>query len=140
MSLKNLDTPCIGICSTVYGDEICLGCKRTCQEVIDWNTYQDEQKSVVYDRLSQQIEQAMEGVIIVDNEALLFQQVEKFNIRFREDESPLCLAFHLLREGHDRIKDLSKYGIQCVNFEEVNDLTALFEAIDQKVLNLAEQA
>lgn len=39
------DSPCIGICSsTNVGDDICIGCGRTAQEVIDWNTYTDEQK------------------------------------------------------------------------------------------------
>lgn len=29
-------TPCIGICSTAVGDEVCLGCGRTFTEVSDW--------------------------------------------------------------------------------------------------------
>lgn len=46
------DSPCVGICSTTnLGDEICLGCGRTAQEVIDWNTYSDQQKILINQRL-----------------------------------------------------------------------------------------
>lgn len=48
------DSPCIGICSTTnLGDDICLGCGRTAQEVIDWNTYSDAQKIAINKRLQQ---------------------------------------------------------------------------------------
>jgi uncharacterized protein len=47
------DSPCIGICSTTnVGDDICLGCGRTAQEVIDWNTYTDKQKIAINHRLT----------------------------------------------------------------------------------------
>jgi predicted Fe-S protein YdhL (DUF1289 family) len=46
------DSPCVGICSTTnVGDEICMGCGRTAQEVIDWNTYSDQQKILINKRL-----------------------------------------------------------------------------------------
>jgi hypothetical protein len=51
------DSPCVGICSsTNLGDEICIGCKRTAQEVIDWNTYSDQQKIEINRRLQKMIE------------------------------------------------------------------------------------
>lgn len=46
------DSPCVGICSTTnVGDEICLGCGRTALEVIEWNTYSDQQKMVINERV-----------------------------------------------------------------------------------------
>lgn len=51
------DSPCVGICSsTNVGDEICIGCKRTAQEVIDWNTYTDQQKIAINIRLQKMVE------------------------------------------------------------------------------------
>ena len=67
----HLNTPCIGICSTVYGDEICRGCKRTAQEVIDWNKYTDDEKQPVFSRLeSLQIRVMLNKLTIVDAEKL----------------------------------------------------------------------
>ena len=45
------DSPCIGICSTTYGDNICCGCNRHYLEVINWNTYSDEVKLAINLRL-----------------------------------------------------------------------------------------
>lgn len=46
-----IDNPCIGVCSTTYGDEICRGCKRTVEEIRDWNRYSKEQKENINKRL-----------------------------------------------------------------------------------------
>ena len=46
-------TPCIGICSTTYGDQICRGCKRFAHEVTGWVKYGDAEKDIVNKRLEQ---------------------------------------------------------------------------------------
>ncbi len=49
------DSPCVGICSaTALGDEICIGCGRTFDEVRLWNTFSDQQKEAINLRLRQQ--------------------------------------------------------------------------------------
>lgn len=46
------DSPCVGICSaTALGDEICIGCQRTFDEVRLWNTLTDEEKIAINKRL-----------------------------------------------------------------------------------------
>ena len=48
------DSPCIGICSaTALGDEVCIGCGRTFDEVRLWNTLTDEEKRAINQRLDQ---------------------------------------------------------------------------------------
>jgi predicted Fe-S protein YdhL (DUF1289 family) len=44
-------TPCIGICSTTYGDLVCRGCKRFSHEIVGWNGYDREQRHAVWARL-----------------------------------------------------------------------------------------
>ncbi len=53
---RNLtDSPCVGICSaTSLGDAVCIGCGRTFDEVRLWNTFSDEKKIEVNQRLQQQ--------------------------------------------------------------------------------------
>jgi len=48
---KSVKTPCIGVCSTVFGDEVCRGCKRFQHEIIQWNGYDDAAKRSVLNRL-----------------------------------------------------------------------------------------
>jgi predicted Fe-S protein YdhL (DUF1289 family) len=45
------DSPCAGYCSTSHGDEICKGCGRTFDEVINWIIYDDEEKAAIWARL-----------------------------------------------------------------------------------------
>ena len=40
-------TPCVGLCSTTYGDLVCRGCKRFSHEIVNWNRYGDEEKTAV---------------------------------------------------------------------------------------------
>lgn len=51
------DSPCVGICSaTALGDEICIGCGRSFDEVRLWNTLSDEEKIEINKRLIQAAE------------------------------------------------------------------------------------
>lgn len=43
-------TPCKAICKNVGG--ICNGCKRTIQEIIDWQNYSEQQRQNVMEQLS----------------------------------------------------------------------------------------
>ncbi len=45
------DSPCAGYCSTSHGDEICKGCGRTFDEVINWIIYDDAEKEAIWARL-----------------------------------------------------------------------------------------
>ena len=50
MAIK-IETPCIGVCSTIYGDDICRGCHRTFDEIIKWNEFSINKRKIVHDRL-----------------------------------------------------------------------------------------
>jgi len=50
-------TPCVGRCSTVFGDAVCRGCRRYNHEVIQWNTYNLAQREAVWLRLDAQLDQ-----------------------------------------------------------------------------------
>ena len=46
-------TPCVGICSTTYGDMVCRGCKRYAHEIVQWNAYSPSQRATIEQRLVQ---------------------------------------------------------------------------------------
>jgi predicted Fe-S protein YdhL (DUF1289 family) len=130
MKLNPTATPCVGICSTIYGDNICRGCKRTYTEVIDWNGYADTQKTELLSRLSTQIHTLTQTYLTVTDARLLQQKCDRFDVNYREHETPYCWAYALLRDGADKIKDLAKYGITA--HENYGTLTPekLFEHLD----------
>ncbi|WP_106182250.1 DUF1289 domain-containing protein [Candidatus Pandoraea novymonadis] len=48
-----LDSPCIGVCSTLF-DEICKGCHRTAFEVSNWVFFSEEEKALVWERIKRE--------------------------------------------------------------------------------------
>jgi predicted Fe-S protein YdhL (DUF1289 family) len=48
------DTPCIAICSTSQGDELCKGCGRTFEEVQQWLAMSAVEKRGTWRRITQQ--------------------------------------------------------------------------------------
>lgn len=46
------DTPCIAICSTSQGDDLCKGCGRTFEEVQHWPGLGPVEKRVVWHRIT----------------------------------------------------------------------------------------
>jgi hypothetical protein len=52
-SAENVDSPCIGICSTLF-DDICKGCGRTILEVSNWVAMTPEEKKQVWTRITEE--------------------------------------------------------------------------------------
>ena len=48
---KRSSTPCLGICSTTFGDEVCKGCKRFAHEIVSWTKYSPEEREIINLRL-----------------------------------------------------------------------------------------
>lgn len=46
------DTPCIAICSTSQGDDLCKGCGRTFEEVQHWPGFDPVEKRAVWRRIT----------------------------------------------------------------------------------------
>ncbi|MFZ5722428.1 MAG: DUF1289 domain-containing protein [Pseudomonadota bacterium] len=104
-------TPCIGICSTTYGGDVCRGCKRYAHEIIDWNAYSEEQKQLVWDRLTRLVDEVAAARLSVFDPELLAQTLRSLGVRHHADQSPAFGALELLRAlGHQRV-DPARFGI-----------------------------
>ena len=64
-------TPCIGVCSTTYGDDICRGCRRFRHEITSWINYSDLEKNIINRRLEK-------FKIIVLEEKFIVTDLDKF--------------------------------------------------------------
>lgn len=104
-------TPCIGICSTTFGGDVCRGCKRYAHEVIGWNGYSEAQKQLVWARLEEQAEAVTASRLSVFDSILMAQALRGLGVRYHADRSPAFGALELLRAlGHQRV-DLGRFGI-----------------------------
>ena len=57
-------TPCVGICSTTYGDLVCRGCKRFAHEIVQWNGYDGDQQQRVWQRLKTLRDEVLSQVVL----------------------------------------------------------------------------
>ena len=67
----NKRTPCVGICSTTYGDLVCRGCKRFAHEIVQWNGYDAAQQDAVRERLTRLRDEILEALLVCDEPSLL---------------------------------------------------------------------
>ena len=67
----NKRTPCVGICSTTYGDLVCRGCKRFAHEIVQWNGYDETQQDVVRERLTRLRDEILEALLVCEEPSLL---------------------------------------------------------------------
>ncbi|MEH6566311.1 MAG: DUF1289 domain-containing protein [Halopseudomonas sp.] len=89
-------TPCIGLCSTVYGDLVCRGCKRFSHEIIDWNRYADEQKAAVWQRLEQLLEQVVMARVEVVSVVALRAALVRLQVKVPVDASTALQVLRLI--------------------------------------------
>ncbi|KPY04124.1 Uncharacterized protein ALO57_03779 [Pseudomonas coronafaciens pv. oryzae] len=133
-----IKTPCVGLCSTVYGDLVCRGCKRFHHEVIHWNGYNEDEKRAVWLRLEQLLVQVMTAKLEVFDVDKLRTQLTQRKIRFVPHQSEYCWAYQLIARGARVISQVEAYGF--VLLPEFRDWTLpkLRDAIDREFFLLSE--
>lgn len=129
--LNKVKTPCVGICSTGIGDDVCRGCKRFEHEVIDWNGYSHAQKLIIAERLESYLAKCVAQRFEIFDEQLLLQQIQHQQIPFKKEQSPFCWVFDLLRAGASQIHHLADYGVQLYPCLDEPSLVDVCEAIDR---------
>jgi predicted Fe-S protein YdhL (DUF1289 family) len=129
MSTIVRSTPCIGICSTTYGDLVCRGCKRFAHEIVAWNTYTDAQRERVWQRLQQLRDAATAMFVAVDDVAALRAAAQAARVRDPRDATDLSLAYQLLRRRARSIGVLDELGLRAV-VAEPTEAVAIRDAID----------
>jgi uncharacterized protein len=122
-------TPCVGICSTTYGDLVCRGCKRFAHEIVAWNTYSDAQRERVWQRLQRLRDAATAMFVAVEDIAVLRAAAEDARVTNPRDDTDLSLAYQLLRRRARSVGAVVELGLRPL----ASDLTqpvALRDAID----------
>ena len=128
-------TPCLGICSTTYGDSVCKGCKRFVHEVIDWNKFNSNEKELVNTRLEEFKIIVLKNRFLVSDQDLLAAKLKENAIRFNNALDPLTWIFDLLRASGTQELDLDQFGIKTLVSEA---LPTIREQINKEFLELSE--
>ena len=145
---RKIKTPCVGICSTTYGDEVCRGCKSFQHEVIQWNSYSDQQKEIVWNRLEALKVQIMKTKFNIIDESKLKSSLDTYNINYYSAVDPFCWVFDLFKQASQSIKDFEEFGLKYLLEEKISpeeikknleeELFVLSEAHYQRYFKLEE--
>ena len=132
---KRSSTPCLGICSTTFGDEVCKGCKRFAHEIVSWTKYSLEEREIINDRLEKfKIKILRDRFKIIDSN-LLAARLEEKAINFNHSLDPLTWIFDLFRAAGSQEFDLSNYGIESLDHF---DPKTIKDDINNELLQLSE--
>ena len=134
----NVKTPCIGVCSTGIGDRVCRGCKRFVHEVINWNSYSNEEKRLIEQRLGDFLSRCTRNKLRVLDPDRLGQQLRLQQIRYPEHQDVYCWAYALLKAGASQLTDLEAFGLALdAEFRDV-PLTEIRRMIEEEFYILSE--
>ena len=129
-------TPCVGICSTTYGDDVCRGCKRFSFEVINWNAFKPEEMESVWKRLEKLKSQIMASRLKVSDSKKLEESIKHFQLKIKDDLNDLSKAFEVIKQVSESFDNLDEFGIDV--FEKNKSLTFLKEEIESELYTLSK--
>ena len=135
MNKKRSSTPCLGICSTTFGDEVCKGCKRFAHEIVSWTKYSEQEREIVNDRIEKFKITILQNRFKIVDSNLLATKLQEKAINYNHSLDPLTWIFDLFRAAGSQSFELSEYGIkELVNFEP----KTIKDEINDELLELSE--
>jgi predicted Fe-S protein YdhL (DUF1289 family) len=136
MLFEPVPTPCVGICSTTYGDTVCRGCRRYLHEVIHWNRYSDSEKRLIWQRLDGLLIQVLPGSFRIDNGMLLRERLTYYRVPFRIDGNDWVLLYALLKSTARQMQNLGEFGVTRIDSSPLT-LAQLREKLNADLHELA---
>jgi len=136
-TLKRVSTPCIGVCSTVFGDTACRGRKRFAHEVVNWNAYTDAEKAIVWQRLDSLLKLVVGNYFVVTDAARLRAAMEYQNLRFQAELSPEGWVPDLLKAAGSQRLEYDQFGLAPLFDPAAHSARALYDTISAELYALS---
>ena len=137
MRKQRSSTPCLGICSTTYGDDVCRGCKRFIHEVINWNSYSNDEKEIVNSRLEEFKVTILSHRFKVTDAELLSSKLKEHAINFNDALDPITWIFDLLRASSQDL-DLELFGLELLPDHRTHSLSTIKDEINTELFELSQ--
>lgn len=122
-------SPCVGFCSTTYGDDYCKGCYRHFQEVIHWESLASEKKRSFYQKIAPIVENILGKSIEIVDQELFEQACSYYRVIVPEKISVHYKIYQLLQ------KSIKRRGDQSLGLKNNTDLSwpELYRFLDKKI-------
>jgi predicted Fe-S protein YdhL (DUF1289 family) len=138
MRKNRSSTPCIGICSTTFGDDVCKGCKRFSHEITNWGKFSTDERAVVNSRLEQFKRTILEEKFTISDSNLFESKMNEFSINFNSSLEPITWIFDLLRASSNKDLNVNDFGVEILPAFSNLSLVELRDLINQEMLQLSE--
>ena len=138
MRKNRSSTPCIGICSTTFGDDVCKGCKRFSHEITNWGKFSTDERAVVNSRLEQFKTTILEEKFTISDSELFESKMNEFSINFNSSLEPITWIFDLLRASSNKDLNVNDFGVEILPAFSDRSLIELRDLINQEMLQLSE--
>ena len=138
MRKNRSSTPCIGICSTTFGDDVCKGCKRFSHEITNWGKFSTDERAVVNSRLEQFKTTILEEKFTISDSELFESKMNEFSINFNSSLEPITWIFDLLRASSNKDLNLNDFGVEILPAFSDLSLIEHRDLINQEMLQLSE--
>ena len=138
MRKNRSSTPCIGICSTTFGDDVCKGCKRFSHEITNWGKFSTDERAVVNSRLEQFKTTILEEKFTISDSELFESKMNEFSINFNSSLEPITWIFDLLRASSNKDLNVNDFGVEILPAFSNLSLIELRDLINQEMLQLSE--
>lgn len=137
MTATAVKTPCIGVCSTGIGDTVCRGCKRFSHEVIAWNSYSQDERRAVLQRIDVLLGQIVARWLVIDDVEKLRNQLQLQQIGFDPARYPASWVMELLKAGASQIDDPATFGLSLCEPASGKTMRELRDAIEKEFYDLS---
>lgn len=135
MQLKKR-TPCVGICSTTYGDLVCRGCKRFAHEIVQWNGYDEAQQDAVRDRLQRVRDEVLKLLVVCNDQSKMDDALAEAGLQNVDMMEGL---YQLLRFMVRREQPLSSVGlVMTINLDTAQSVRRTGPESDLDTLQLLQ--
>ena len=138
MRKNRSSTPCIGICSTTFGDDVCKGCKRFSHEITNWGKFSTDERAVINSRLEQFKTTILEEKFTISDSELFESKMNEFSINFNSSLEPITWIFDLLRASSNKDLNVNDFGVEILPAFSDLSLIELRDLINQEMLQLSE--
>lgn len=132
-----MTTPCVGICSSGIGDDVCRGCKRFAHEVIDWNSYTHEQRELILKRLDKFLIQIIKIKLYLFDNNKLIKLLKDDDVVYDETRDPHCWAYELIKSRRREHIDPELWGCRLQPAFVGLSVGALQESIEKDFFDLS---
>jgi predicted Fe-S protein YdhL (DUF1289 family) len=138
---NKISTPCIGVCSTIYGDDICRGCHRNFEEIIKWNQLSQDERLTIQTRLDNLQNKFSKKYFEITDRSLLIKSLIDFKINHRNSENNFSLAYKLVKKLGNKLKaeGIEQYGVSIKYLTEKLTINQILTEIDEDIYKESEE-